>query len=144
MYLQNSVKKQRREYERYKNGLLYKRRQIFIFEDRISGSSIITLLPMILEVAILNVKPGRSDQFETDFHTAGQYISSIKGYIKHTLKKCVEIRNQYILLVEWASVEAHEIGFRQSPQYLKWKELLHDYYDPFPQVLHYESVIDNS
>ncbi|MGJ1430431.1 antibiotic biosynthesis monooxygenase family protein [Sphingobacterium spiritivorum] len=99
---------------------------------------------MILEVAILNVKPGRSDQFETDFQTAGQYISSIEGYIKHTLKKCVEIENQYILLVEWASVKAHEIGFRQSAQYLKWKELLHDYYDPFPQVLHYEGVIDNS
>ncbi|MGJ1283455.1 antibiotic biosynthesis monooxygenase family protein [Sphingobacterium spiritivorum] len=91
---------------------------------------------MILEVAILNVKSGLSDQFESDFQTAGQYISSIEGYIKHTLKKCIEIENQYILLVEWGSVEAHEIGFRQSPQYLKWKELLHDYYDPFPQVLH--------
>ncbi|EEI93377.1 antibiotic biosynthesis monooxygenase [Sphingobacterium spiritivorum ATCC 33300] len=97
---------------------------------------------MILELAILNVKPGLSDQFEIDFQTAGQYISSIEGYIKHTLKKCVEIENQYILLVEWVTVEAHEIGFRQSPQYLKWKELLHDYYDPFPQVLHYEDVID--
>lgn len=95
---------------------------------------------MILEVAILNVKLGRAEKFENDFQIASQYISSIDGYIKHSLKKCIEVDNQYILLVQWVSVEAHEVGFRQSPQYQKWKALLHDYYDPFPQVLHYEEI----
>jgi heme-degrading monooxygenase HmoA len=52
----------------------------------------------------------------------------------------VEVEHQYILLVEWVSIEAHEVGFRQSAQYLQWKSLLHDYYDPFPQVLHYEDI----
>lgn len=92
---------------------------------------------MILELAILNVKEGKQLAFESDFRTASHYISAIDGYIKHELKKCIEIENQYVLLVEWSSVEAHEVGFRKSLQYLKWKELLHDYYDPFPQVLHY-------
>lgn len=95
---------------------------------------------MILEVAILNVKPGRIQQFEKDFQIAAQYISSIERYVKHSLKKCIEVDNQYILLVEWVSVEAHKIGFRQSSQYQKWKALLHNYYDPFPQVLHYEDL----
>ena len=95
---------------------------------------------MILEVAILNVKPGGTEKFENDFQIASQYISSIEGYVKHSLKKCVEIDNQYILFVEWVSVEAHEVGFRQSPQYQKWKALLHGYYYPFPQVLHYEDL----
>src|SRR5690606_20431231 len=70
---------------------------------------------MILEVAILNVKPGRSKMFEADFNVAVQYISSTEGYISHSLQKCIEVDNQYILLVEWTSVEAHEVGFRQSP-----------------------------
>lgn len=95
---------------------------------------------MILEVAILNVKPGRAEKFENDFQIASQYISSIEGYVKHSLKKCIEVDSQYILLVQWVSVEAHEVGFRQSSQYQKWKALLHDYYDPFPQVLHYEDL----
>lgn len=82
---------------------------------------------MILEIAILNVKHGRTQEFEKDFQVAVQYISSIGGYIKHSLKKCIEVDNQYILLVEWISVEAHEVGFRQSPKYQKWKALLHDY-----------------
>lgn len=95
---------------------------------------------MVLEVAILYVKEGKQEQFENDFKEASQYISSIEGYIKHSLKKCIDKDNQYLLLVEWVSVEAHEIGFRKSPQYLKWKELLHHHYSPFPEVLHYEDI----
>ena len=40
---------------------------------------------MILEVAILHVIPGKESQFEADFQIAGQYISSIPGYIRHSL-----------------------------------------------------------
>ena len=42
---------------------------------------------MILEVAILNVKQDRAEKFENDFQIASQYISSIEGYVKHSLKK---------------------------------------------------------
>ena len=98
---------------------------------------------MILEVAILNVKPGQEPAFEKDFETAGKYISSIDGYIKHSLRRCVEQANKYLLLVEWQKLEDHTIGFRQSLQYLEWKKLLHHYYDPFPVVEHYEMLSAN-
>lgn len=81
---------------------------------------------MITEIAILNVKPAKAATFEKDFQLAGQYISSIDGYITHSLSKCMEVANQYILLVEWETLEAHEVRFRQSAQYQKWKALLHD------------------
>ena len=92
---------------------------------------------MVLEVAILNIKKGKEFDFEKDFNLASQYISSSKGYKKHTLKKCLEKENQYILLVEWETLDAHTIHFRGSKEYLLWKSLLHHYYDPFPVVEHY-------
>jgi heme-degrading monooxygenase HmoA len=95
---------------------------------------------MILEIAILNVIQGREKQFEEDFKNAGQYISSIKGYVRHSLRKCIEQQNKYILLVEWENLEDHTIGFRESEQYLEWKKLLHNYYDPFPTVEHYVTI----
>ncbi len=98
---------------------------------------------MILELAMLNVKIGQERQFELDFALAGQYISSINGYIRHSLRRCLEQNNKYILLVDWENLEDHTIGFRQSPQYLEWKRLLHHYYDPFPTVEHYELVVEN-
>ena len=92
---------------------------------------------MVLEVAILNIKVGLSEEFERSFSKASLIISSMKGYISHQLKKCIEHENQFILLVQWKTLEDHEIGFRKSPEYQDWKVLLHHFYEPFPEVLHY-------
>lgn len=97
---------------------------------------------MILEVVILNVIEGKENQFEQDFKIAGQYISSVKGYVRHSLKKCIEQDNKYMLLVDWETLEDHTVGFSQSEQYLEWKKLLHHYYDPFPRVEHFETIIE--
>ncbi|WP_242202694.1 antibiotic biosynthesis monooxygenase family protein [Aestuariivivens insulae] len=93
---------------------------------------------MILEVAILNIKQGLSEAFENNFHKAQHIISSMKGYVSHELKKCVEQDDKYILLVNWETIEDHETGFRRSEQYQEWKALLHHFYDPFPTVEHYK------
>ncbi|WP_299387385.1 antibiotic biosynthesis monooxygenase [uncultured Lacinutrix sp.] len=93
---------------------------------------------MILEVAILNIKEGLSQEFEQAFEGAQDIISSMKGYISHQLKKCVEEDDKYILLVNWKTIEDHEIGFRQSEEYKQWKALLHHFYEPFPTVEHYK------
>ena len=95
---------------------------------------------MILEIAMLEVKPGLEQQFEVDFKTAGQYISSIKGYISHELHHCLEQGNKYALLVRWQKLEDHTIGFRGSEAYQEWRKLLHHYYDPFPTVEHFEPI----
>jgi heme-degrading monooxygenase HmoA len=97
-------------------------------------------VPLILEVAPLQVRSGQAAEFEAAFLKAQQIITATPGYVSHELQRCFENRNQYVLLVRWQSVEAHEVGFRGSAGYLQWKELLHHYYDPFPTVLHYEQV----
>ena len=93
---------------------------------------------MVLEVAILNIKEGLSEEFERIFKKASLIISSMKGYISHQLKKCIEHENQFILLVQWKILENHDIGFIKSPEYQDCKILLHQFYEPFPEVLHYK------
>ena len=95
---------------------------------------------MILEQAVLDVKPGQAQAFEAAFAEAQRIISASPGYISHELQRCIEREGHYLLLVRWESVEAHEVGFRKSPQYQKWRQLLHHFYDPFPTVNHYEAV----
>ena len=92
---------------------------------------------MILEVATLQIKVGLSEAFEANFKKAEKIISSMNGYISHQLKKCIEQDDKYILLVNWETIEDHEIGFRKSEEYQEWKALLHHFYDPFPTVEHY-------
>ena len=93
---------------------------------------------MILEMATLNIKKGQSVDFEKSFQEAQKIISSMKGYISHELKKCIEKDDKYILLVNWETIEDHEIGFRKSNEYQEWKALLHHFYEPFPLVEHYK------
>ncbi len=96
---------------------------------------------MILEQAILNIKPGQSDAFEKTFKEAQKIIASMKGYIRHDVLKCIEEEDKFVLLVEWETIEDHEVGFRKSKEYQQWKKLLHHFYDPFPLVQHYESIL---
>jgi heme-degrading monooxygenase HmoA len=95
---------------------------------------------MVLEVAILNLRPGESDAFEAAFLGAQRLIAASRGYQRHELRRCVEAADRYLLLVWWDSLESHTVGFRQSPEYQRWRELLHPFYDPFPTVEHYVAV----
>lgn len=99
---------------------------------------------MVLEVAILDVRPGMERDFEKAFGIAQEIISEMPGYVSHELQHCVEAASRYILLVNWEKLEDHTIGFRGSPQYQKWRTLLHHYYDPFPEVQHYESMFSSA
>ena len=95
---------------------------------------------MILEVATLDIKPNQEDKFEDAFSKAQFIISSMSGYLSHQLQKCVENPSRYILLVNWETIEDHNIGFRESAEYQEWRALLHHFYDPFSTVEHYTPV----
>ena len=92
---------------------------------------------MILEVAMLQVRTGEGGRFEEAFRRAEPLIASAAGYQRHELRRCLEAPDRYLLLVWWASLEAHMQGFRGSPAYQEWKALLHHFYEPFPVVEHY-------
>ena len=96
---------------------------------------------MILEHALLPVKPGREADFERAFATARDIISAMPGFRSLTLSRCLERPGVYLLLVEWGQLEDHTVGFRGSPEYQQWRALLHSFYEPFPVVEHYTTVL---
>jgi heme-degrading monooxygenase HmoA len=95
---------------------------------------------MILEVAVLDVRPGQSERFLSAFEKAQTILMAATGYHRHELQRSGDRENRYLLLVWWDSIESHTVGFRGSAPYQEWKKLLHRFYDPFPQVEHYLQV----
>ena len=95
---------------------------------------------MITEHALLNVKPGLEAEFELAFAEARPIIASMPGFLDLRLLRGIESASTYLLLVDWQSVEHHEVGFRQSPEYQQWQALLHHFYDPFPIVEHFAQL----
>lgn len=96
---------------------------------------------MILEHALLPVKPGREEEFVTVFDEAKQIIAAMPGFVSLTLSRCQERASTFLLLVEWRTLEDHTVGFRGSAQYDEWRRLLHDFYEPFPVVEHFDRVV---
>lgn len=96
---------------------------------------------MIREHALLPVIPGQEEEFERAFAQARPLISGMPGFLDLSLSRSIESPSTYLLLVQWEKLDDHTVGFRQSAEYQKWKALLHGFYEPFPQVEHFVSVL---
>ena len=95
---------------------------------------------MILEVALLQIKPGEGQKFERAFPQAEKVLVQARGHLSHELRRCIETRDRYLLLVRWETLEAHTAGFRGSPLFQQWRALIGPFFDGTPAVEHYESV----
>jgi heme-degrading monooxygenase HmoA len=95
---------------------------------------------MILEHAILPVRPGTEADFERAMEQALPIIRRQPGCRRAEVSRCVEQPSAYLLLAEWDSLEAHEEDFRLSADYQEWRTLLHHFYEPFPTVRHFTAL----
>jgi heme-degrading monooxygenase HmoA len=96
---------------------------------------------VILEHALLPVKPGEEADFERAFAEALDIISAMPGFRGLTLSRCLERPHVYLLLVNWDRLEDHTVGFRGSTEYQQWRTLLHHFYEPFPVVEHFAPIL---
>ncbi|MEN9236623.1 MAG: antibiotic biosynthesis monooxygenase family protein [Thermostichus sp. DG_1_6_bins_120] len=92
----------------------------------------------ILEVAQLQVNPGSEAAFEAAIDQAFAYLRQTDGYQQHQLHQCIEQPQQYLLLIQWGSLDAHLVNFRQSENFVRWRALIGPYFLQPPQVLHYQ------
>jgi heme-degrading monooxygenase HmoA len=94
-----------------------------------------------MEHALLPVRPDLHAEFEAAFARAEPLIAGMPGFRGLTLSRCLEEDHTYLLLVQWDELEDHTVGFRGSAEYQEWRRLLHSFYDPFPTVQHFETVL---
>ena len=96
---------------------------------------------MITEHALLEVLPGHEEEFTAAMESAKRLIAASPGFVSMRVARCVEHPSRFLLLVEWRRLEDHTEGFRGSDAYQEWRKALHHFYDPFPVVEHFESVV---
>jgi heme-degrading monooxygenase HmoA len=95
---------------------------------------------VITEHALLPVIPGQEAEFIETMDRAKAIIAASPGFVSLRVSRCLEQPSNFLLLVEWETLEAHTEGFRNSDAYQEWRSLLHHFYDPFPVVEHFETV----
>jgi heme-degrading monooxygenase HmoA len=96
---------------------------------------------VITEHALLDIVPGREEEFSTAIESARRLIAASPGFVSMRVARCVERPSRFLLLVEWRRLEDHTEGFRGSAGYQEWRAALHHFYDPFPVVEHFQTVV---
>ncbi|MFL6734356.1 MAG: antibiotic biosynthesis monooxygenase family protein [Sphingomicrobium sp.] len=96
---------------------------------------------MIVEHALLEVRPGQSAAFEAAMREARVLIAASPGFQSIEVRPAAEAKDRYLLRVVWSDVAAHRDGFRKSDRYQRWRELLHHFYQPMPSVEYFGDSI---
>jgi heme-degrading monooxygenase HmoA len=95
---------------------------------------------MVLEVALIDVLPGREDEFAAAYAKARETLVTTPGCLSVRMTRGVEAPERFVLLVEWESVEAHLENFRATERFTIWRGLIGPYFDGAPRVEHFVDV----
>ncbi|CAN5384463.1 hypothetical protein BH09PSE5_BH09PSE5_27680 [soil metagenome] len=96
---------------------------------------------MVLEHAEIHIKPGKNAEFDAAIaHGLQTVIAKAKGYLGHTVHKGVESPSRYIMTIRWATIEDHNVGFRESQAFQDWRAIVGPFFAVPPVVEHFELV----
>jgi heme-degrading monooxygenase HmoA len=69
---------------------------------------------MILERALITVKPGQAEAFKAAFPKARPHIAGAKGFHKCEMRQGIENPEDFLLLVWWETLEDHNVCITKS------------------------------
>ena len=96
---------------------------------------------MILEIADIRIRPGQQAAFEEAIaRGAATVISRAQGVRGYKINKGIESPERYILQVFWDTLEAHTVGFRESPLFAEWRAIVGPFFAQPPVVEHFTLV----
>jgi heme-degrading monooxygenase HmoA len=95
---------------------------------------------MVLEVALIDVIPGREEAFATAYAKARAIVASTPGCRSVRMTHGIETPTRFVLLVEWESIEAHTANFRGTERFGRWRGLIGPYFANPPRVEHFSDI----
>ncbi|MBK6007497.1 antibiotic biosynthesis monooxygenase [Ramlibacter ginsenosidimutans] len=100
---------------------------------------------MILEVADIRIRPGQQAAFdeaiERGLRTVAAHAEGMRGW---KVNKGIESPERYILQIFWDTLEAHTVGFRQSPLFAQWRSIVGPFFAQPPVVEHFTLLAKSS
>ena len=91
-------------------------------------------------VEIIRYKIAKDQQknFEKAYADAGQHLQASKYCLGYQLIHGVEEPEHYIIIIHWTSMDEHLNGFRKSPQFMPFFNLVKPFYNNIEEMKHYE------
>jgi len=91
-----------------------------------------------LEVIRYDLPKRKIAGFETAYSKAAKYLKQSPHCLSYTVIHCVEQPNQFIIIIEWDSIEGHTVGFSKSNLLGKFLSHLKPYLKHIVEMNHYK------
>lgn len=95
---------------------------------------------MIVEYIRYKIAGDGGQAFEAAYAAAAPSLDASAHCLSYELSRCVEEPEQYILRIEWDSLEGHEQGFRGSPEFQPFLAAIRPFFGQIAEMRHYEST----
>jgi heme-degrading monooxygenase HmoA len=92
---------------------------------------------MVTEIAVLKAKQDATEQLVAGLVRARSVISRADGYRGSVFYRGIEDPRAVILRIDWETLDAHLVGFRQSPLLAEWRSHFQHLLDEAPTVTHF-------
>ena len=93
---------------------------------------------MITEFIRYRISPENAQAFEQAYQKAEPILRNSAHCLGYRLLRGVEESENWILILEWDSVEGHENGFRKEPSFREFFDLVKPFLTQIQEMKHYQ------
>lgn len=95
---------------------------------------------MVIEYIRYAVPEDRRPEFERAYDQAARVLDASEHCLGYEVSHGVEEPANYIVRIEWDSIEGHEQGFRKSPGFSTFFAAVRPFFDDIEEMRHYEAT----
>jgi quinol monooxygenase YgiN len=91
---------------------------------------------MVTEYAEIRIQPGTSAAFLAAVVEAAPLFRRARGCQSMRIEQRLEEPDMFVVMVNWDTLEDHEVHFRQSADFQSWRQLVGGFFAGPPTVTH--------
>lgn len=95
---------------------------------------------MIVEYIRYTVPGARADEFVAAYRRAGRALDAEAHCLGYEVSQGVEEPEQFVVRIEWDSIEGHENGFRASVGFSEFLTAVWPFFSRIAEMKHYVAV----
>lgn len=96
---------------------------------------------MVVEYIRYKVPPDRRDEFESAWSEAQQVLREAPQCERYEVSRGVEEPENFVVRIEWTSLEEHEHDFRGSATFGQFFEAVKPFFGQIEEMRHYQPTV---
>lgn len=96
---------------------------------------------MVIEYIRYSIANEQAGEFEAAYAAAEPWLRASPHCLGFELSRCVEDSTQFVVRIEWTSVDDHLQGFRKSAQFPPFLAAIRPYIEHIAEMRHYAPTV---